>query len=207
MTASAEDWYARTIAAIERDGHRPWDPTGWSTWPFDRDLSPRPLDPPAETEPPRHGAAGVDCAQCEKAALDDPSRYVFWRDDVAMLGVPFGSTSLPFLGFLMPRRHADLSDLTAEEAARMGVLQVEVERAVCAVLDVPRLHLIRWGDGSEHLHWWLYGRPSRVLQLRGTFLSHWDDLLPVRDPVELRADLDAVAARLFDAVGGECFPG
>ena len=106
----------------------------------------------------------------------------------------------------MPRRHTDLSGLTDSEAARMGVLLANLERAIVEVLDVPRIHASRWGDGSEHLHWWIYGRPTGVLQLRGTFLALWEDLLPVRDATEERQDIDLVMARLVDLAGGEAFP-
>lgn len=206
MAQSSQEWYDQVTRAVERDGYRPWNSAEWQTWPFDGDLTVRKLQPPVSEEPARHGAGGDGCRQCEKAGLSNPYEYVAWRDGIAMLGAPFGGTSLPFLAFLMPRRHADLADLTSEEARRMGELQASLERAVTDVLDVPRVHLCRWGDGSEHLHWWVYGRPTGVLQLRGTFLSHWDDLLPSRDPAALRADLDLVASRLAELAGGETFP-
>ena len=63
--------------------------------------------------------------------------------------------------------------------------------------------MTRWGDGTEHLHWWLFARPTGQLQLRGTFLSHWDDLLPAGDPMTARADCESVAARLVQLAGGE----
>jgi diadenosine tetraphosphate (Ap4A) HIT family hydrolase len=204
---TAEQWYERVAAAIAEDGYRRWGASEWTTWPFDGELSVRELQPPADQEPLRGGAGGESCVMCAEAAQADPSEYVFWRDELAMLGFPFDGTSLPFLGFLMPRRHADLSDLTSAEAARLGELQMYLERAVTDVLDVPRVQVYRWGDGNEHLHWWVLGRPAGVLQLRGSFLSHWDDLLPLRDRADLRADLDAVAVRLQELAGGEVLPG
>ncbi|QIX27414.1 hypothetical protein ncot_12970 [Nocardioides sp. JQ2195] len=200
MTESAADWHARVHARLASDGPReaPW--TSWPTWPFEEDtLTPRPLEPLGD-EQPRRGAGGIDCEQCSRS--DDPS-YIFWRDDLMMLGAPFEPTSLPFVAFPMPRRHGDLSDLTPDEAARMGQLTVAVERAACEVLDIPRLQVFRWGDGTEHLHWWLMARPTGTNQLRGTFLPLWDDLLPMREQSALRADLDAVAVRLVDLAGGE----
>jgi hypothetical protein len=70
-------------------------------------------------------------------------------------------------------------------------------------LPIPRIQVARWGDGSEHLHWWLYARPTGQLQLRGTFLSHWDDLLPGGDAAAARADGELFAATLVEFVGGE----
>lgn len=203
MPESAAQWFARVNSELAAGGGRdaPW--TSWPTWPFESGtLRARPLDPPGE-EAPREGAAGSACAQCAKQ--DDPS-YVFWRDELMMLGVPFGPTSLPIAAFLMPRRHADLRDLTEEEAARSGQLLMHMERAACDVLDIPRLQVARWGDGAEHLHWWLMARPTGANQLRGTFLALWDDVLPAREPADLRADLDAVASRLVELAGGENLP-
>lgn len=205
MPESAQQWYARVGARIDAEGYRnpPWP--AWPTWPLEGATAARPLAPPGE-EQPRLGAGGVDCVQCERSRVDDPSDYVCWRDDLAMLGVPFQGSSLPFCTFLMTRRHADLSYLTPVEAARIGELQMYVERAACDVLDVPRVQVARWGDGAEHLHWWVFARPTGMAQLRGTFVSLWDDLLPLPDPAAFRADLDLVADRLVELAGGEALP-
>jgi diadenosine tetraphosphate (Ap4A) HIT family hydrolase len=198
---TAQEWYDETRARIAATGYRPAQWTDWPTWPFDGDISQRDLERPV-AERPRGGEGGVDCFICE-AAADPDSDYVVWRDDVAMLGEPRDAFSLPFLAFLMPRRHADLSDLGPRESARMGELMPLLERAVTEVLDVPRVQLVRYGDGQEHLHWWVMARPTGQDQLRGTFLPLWDDLLPARPREESRADLVAVARRLSVLAGGE----
>lgn len=41
-----------------------------------------------------------------------------------------------------------------------------------------------------------------MLQLRGTFLSHWDDLLPPVPEDQFRADQRRVVVRLADTAGG-----
>jgi diadenosine tetraphosphate (Ap4A) HIT family hydrolase len=198
---TAQEWYAETRARIAATGYRPAPWTDWPTWPFEGDLSQRELEPPV-AERPRGGEGGVDCFICE-AAADPASDYIVWRDEVAMLGEPRETLSLPFVAFLMPRRHADLSDLRRTEAGRMGELLPLVERAVTEVLDVPRVQVFRYGDGEEHLHWWVLARPTGVAQLRGSFLPLWDDLLPTRPREDSRADLLAVARRLADLAGGE----
>lgn len=206
MPESAQQWYDRVRAAVDADGYReaPW-PT-WRTWPFDgAPPEVRPLEPPG-VEAERGGAGGVDCPPCATAALPDPSAQLVWRDELLMIGVPLGGTPLPVCAFLMPRRHADLADLTTAEAARSGELLTAFERAAVDVLDVPRVHAARWGDGIEHLHWWLFARPTGMSQLRGTFVALWEELLPLRDQDEVRADLDLVAAALVDRVGGEALP-
>ncbi len=200
---SSVEWYDQVIRRIAEVGHQAQDPLSWKTWPWDDRFVVRHLEGPAE-EPARDGTGGIDCFTC--AANDDPGDYVVWRDDIAMLGRKREGTPLPFLAFLMPRRHADLGGLTEVEAARMGVLLTQLERAVCDVLDVPRIQAARWGDGSEHLHWWVYGRPTGIGQLRGTFLAIWEDLLPVRDPEDVGRDLDLVTTRLVELVGGEALP-
>ena len=86
------------------------------------------------------------------------------------------------------------------------MLLTYTERAACEVLDLPRVQVARWGDGAEHLHWWLFARPTGMAQLRGTFVTLWEDLLPLSDPAALRADLDLVAARLVELAGGTALP-
>ncbi len=203
MPETSQEWHDRVVREIAERGIREQDPLSWKTWPWDEGYVVRPVEAPSE-EPARHGAGGVDCFVC--AAVDDPGDYLVWRDELAMIGRKLEGTPLPILAFLMPRRHADLADLTDSEAARLGVLLTHLERAVTEVLDVPRIQAVRWGDGSEHLHWWIYGRPTGVLELRGTFLALWEDLLPVRDPREERRDLDLVMARLVELAGGEALP-
>ena len=138
--------------------------------------------------------------------MADPSGYVYWRDELTMLGVPFQPTALPLVTYLMPRRHADLGDLTREEAARCGELLTYLERAARDVLDVPRVQVARYGEGVEHLHWWVFARPTGALDLRGPHVLLWDEVLPAREPVARRADLDLLAARLVELAGGEALP-
>ena len=63
------------------------------------------------------------------------------------------------------------------------MLTVRLERAIRSLDGVARVHVNRWGDGSAHLHLWFLARPYGQLQLRGTFLSLWDSILPpIVDP-------------------------
>lgn len=143
----------------------------------------------------------MDCFMCE-AAAGHGGDYLVWTDDVLMLGVPQELIAIPFTAFLMPCAHHDLADLPVDVARRMGELMVAAERAVTDTLDVPRLQVFRYGDGQEHLHWWLLGRPTGVPQLGGPFLPRWDTLLPPRTREELRTDLLVVAERLTSLAGG-----
>ena len=204
MPVTTQEWYDRVSARIAGEGYRHLGWGEWETWPFEGEPVPKALQPPG-AERPRNGAGGVDCFMCDGAA-DDGGDYLVWRDDLFMLGIPLEPIAIPFTAFLMPLRHADLSDLTPQEASRMGELMVACEQAAVAVLDIPRLQVFRYADGQEHLHWWLLGRPTGMGQLRGTFLPHWDDLLPPRTRAELRADVALVAERLVSVAGGRVMP-
>jgi diadenosine tetraphosphate (Ap4A) HIT family hydrolase len=164
----------------------------WETFPFDGEMRPRPLLPPVAREAPRHGARGVDCHAC--AAADDA---YLWTSARWRLWAPDHPTGLPVIVLLEPRRHfAEPGDLPDELAAELGVLLARIERAVRSVGQIGRVHVCRWGDGSEHLHWWFMARPARIPQLIGSFAAIWDDILPPIPEDVWRADVDAVVAAL-----------
>ena len=195
MAESAEELHGRALAAADADGRLPIPPLEeWDTFPFEGAIRARPLLPPAD-EPARQGAGGVDCWRC---GLGDED--AIWSDDrwiVAPLPEPSG---LPVIVILYPREHCDLDGLSPALQAELGPLLVRVERAVDAVGGIGRVHVCRWGDGSEHLHFWFMARPARMPQLRGSFAAIWDDMLPpVPDDVR-RANLAVVAHGL--AAGG-----
>src|SRR5262245_2298893 len=79
---------------------------------------------------------------------------------------------------LESRSHLDLGDLPNLLAAELGVMVVRLERAIRSLDGVAQVHVNRWGDGAAHLHLWFLARPFGQLQMRGTFLSLWDDILP-----------------------------
>jgi hypothetical protein len=78
----------------------------------------------------------------------------------------------------------------------MGRLILRLERAVQALPAVGRVHIYRFGDGAEHLHVWAIARPAGLLQLRGSNLALWDDLLPPIPEDVYAADCAAVASRM-----------
>src|SRR6266511_902396 len=131
--------------------HRPTnsalpDFVGWPTFPFEGNLRVRKLDPPAAEEPPRQGERGESCAKCQATDAD----YI-WIDErwrVRALGKPSG---LPAVVVLETRHHYDMGDLSNLLAAELGVLTVRLERAIRSISGVARVHVNRWGDGSEHL--------------------------------------------------------
>jgi diadenosine tetraphosphate (Ap4A) HIT family hydrolase len=145
----------------------------WETFPFDGEMRPRELQPPAERDPARHGEGGVDCGRC--TASDDD---YFWTDDHWRVRA-LGPTGLPLVVMLESREHyAEPGDLPDGLAAGLGLMLARIERAVRAIPDVGRVHVCRWGDGGEHLHWWFMARPARFPQLIGSFAAVWDEILP-----------------------------
>ena len=165
---------------------------GWESFPFDGEMRPRPLAPPEAEERPREGAGGVDCWAC-KAADDE----FLWTDGRWRLVAGSEEHTLPVVVLLMPREHyAEPGDLPDELAADLGVQLARIERAVRSVGEIGRVHVCRWGDGSEHLHWWFMARPARIPQLIGSFAAIWDDILPPL-PAEVRQEnLEVLKAAL-----------
>ncbi|MQY16348.1 hypothetical protein SRB5_65460 [Streptomyces sp. RB5] len=163
----------------------------WRTFPFAGELTVKRLEPPELPEPPRNGEDGPeDCHTCNKPVGDALWADEHWRVDTIE---PHG---LPAAVMLQPRGHYDLADLPAERAAELGAMLQRCERAIRAVGGVARVHVNRWGDGGAHLHFWLLARPEGMTQLRGTFLSLWDELLPPRTPEQLREANSRIAAEL-----------
>ena len=187
MPETPEELWARAREALRMPPVETWE-----TFPFDGELRPRELRPPVEAEPPRDGEGGVDCRRCTMGDKDYLLAGERWR-----LFAPAGPYGLPLIVLLEPRAHyAEPGDLPDELAAELGVLQARIERAVRSLGELGRVHVCRWGDGSEHLHWWFIARPARMPQLAGSFAAVWDDVLPPVPEELRRRDLDRLAAAL-----------
>jgi hypothetical protein len=172
------------------------DFTRWPSFPFEGDLRVKKLNPPVATEPPRSGEDAADCIACNTP--DDAYIWVSERWRVRAMDRP---TGLPMVLILECRSHLDLGDLPNLLAAELGVMTVRLERAIRSLDGVARVHVNRWGDGSAHLHMWFLARPYGQLQLRGTFLSLWDDILPRIPEQQWRENLALVAAWLAEFGG------
>lgn len=197
MALTPEDFYARATAGAAAEGPPLSQMTGWETFPFElADLRVVPLQAPVLPEPPRNGEDGTACRIC------DSDRPAIWSDEhwqLTVFGEPSGS---PLVLMLTPLEHHDLPGLPDDRAAELGMLQVRIARAIESLPNVARAHVSRWGDGGEHLHVFFFARPAGFIQLRGTAMAIWDDLLPAV-PAELRdADAAAVARALVSSYGG-----
>ncbi len=152
MPETPEQLHARAVVALRMP------PVGeWEEFPFDGEMRPRALLPPVEAEAPRNGEGGVDCWSCAQ-----PDSSFLWTD-VRWRLLPARPNGLPVVVLLESREHyAEPGDLPDELAADLGVMLARVERAVRSVGEIGRVHVCRWGDGSEHLHWWFMARPARI---------------------------------------------
>jgi hypothetical protein len=172
------------------------DFTQWPSFPFEGDLRVKRLDDPVPVEPPRRGEGDRECIACN--APDEAYIWVGERWRVRAMDRP---TGLPMVLILESRSHLDLGDLPNLLAAELGVMTVRLERAIRSLDGVARVHVNRWGDGSAHLHMWFLARPHGRLQLRGTFLSLWDSILPPISEAQWRENLALVAAWLAEFGG------
>ncbi len=196
MPESTDDLYARALAAAAADGRLAPPPVEeWDTFPFEGEVRVRPLLPPVDREPPRRGEGGVDCWRC---STDD---NLIWSDERWLVGSLAEPHGLPVIVILYPRSHHDLGDLPADLVTDLGPTVQRVEAAVSSVGEIGRVHVCRWGDGSEHLHWWFMARPARLPQLVGSFAAIWDDILPPV-PVELWRDNLRSVAQALERGGG-----
>ena len=134
----------------------------------------------------------MDCLNCKS-----PDSEYLWTIERWRLRASDKPTGLPLILLLEPRDHyREPGELPDEMAAELGRLIARIERAIRAIGNVGRVHVCRWGDGSEHLHWWFIARPARIPQLIGSFATIWDDILPPLPEEIWRADLAAVRREL-----------
>jgi len=162
----------------------------WDSWPFVGTVTPKTLRPP-EPEPDRDGEGVRPCAACSKG--DDA--YI-WTDERWRLK-SLAPSGLPVVLILEPREHVDgPRDLGDELLAEMGIMLARVERAVLAVECVERVHILRYGEGSAHLHWWFMARQTGVRQTASGFAMIWDDVLPPTPEDVHRASIETVVAAM-----------
>ena len=168
MPETPEQLHARVAGALRTPPVHEWD-----SWPFEGKIRPKRLAA-LSPEPTIHGEGGVDCRACAK-----PDSDYLWTSERWRLTALDEPHSLPVVVILEPRQHfAGPADLPEDLACEQGLMLGRVERAVLAVGGVARVHIGRWGEGAEHLHWWFLGRPAGFGQLRSSFAEIWDEVLP-----------------------------
>ena len=159
----------------------------WDSWPFTGGVEPKPLRDP-EPEPDRNGEGARACEACDK-----PDAEYIWTSTNWRLHA-FPRSGLPFVAILEPREHVDgPRDLSDTMLAEMGVMLARVERAVLTIQSIERVHILRYGEGAAHLHWWFMARPTGLRQLASGFAMIWDDVLPTTPEAAWNANVAIVA--------------
>jgi diadenosine tetraphosphate (Ap4A) HIT family hydrolase len=169
-------------------------------FPFTGDLQVKPLEPRVIPEPPRHDTDPAECGSCSR-----PDSEFIWTDErwrvQALLPTP-----VPGVVLLHTRAHHDsFTDMSPDLLGQMGPMIARMERAVESIGEVGRVHLNRWGDGGAHFHLWFIPRPLGALQLRGSCLPMWFDVLPDLDGEASEAPLGMIAEAL-STDGGTAHP-
>lgn len=175
MPDPAQDWFERARAATDEDGRpAPGPMTGWEVFPFEADsLVVKPLGEPVLPEPDRRKAPG-DCKVCR--ALGDERLVLAQGDHLAVIRT--GGTSLMFTANVVARQHAPLDDLDPAAYAELGEWIGRTYAALKALPGVGNVHVNKWENGTGHLAVVLLARPAGVLDLRGSNLPTWADMLP-----------------------------
>jgi diadenosine tetraphosphate (Ap4A) HIT family hydrolase len=167
-------------------------------FPFEGEMTTKPLEAPRLPEPPRRGEPGGDpCGPCQA----NLNQGVIWEHEhwwVLMDKDPHG---LPGIAVLLSKDHHDLEDLPPHLASELGPMIQRVARAVGRIEGVGRVHVNRWGDGGSHFHVWFLARPRGMWQMRGAMLAVWDDLLPRVPAEEWQANRRTVADALAEEGG------
>jgi diadenosine tetraphosphate (Ap4A) HIT family hydrolase len=160
------------------------------------------LSPPVEVEPPLGGAGAVDCGACHPAA----DEWTLYEDDLWRVRLLHKDMTFPGSAMLTSVRHANgIAELNEAELATYGVMCQRITRALLSREAgspgygdgrVGRVHMHFWGDGGEHFHVWFFPRPFGYLDLRGSYLVEWEELLPPAPEEEHRAAAADLRARL-----------
>lgn len=166
-------------------------------FPLEGEILVKPLEPPVLPEPPRRGELGGE--PCRGCSQDDA--FAVWRGERWGLGISPQPGGLPMVAVLQPLAHHDLEDLPPALAGELGPMIQRVARAIGKLEAVGRVHVNRWGDGSQHFHLWFLARPRGMLQMRGAMLAVWDDLLPRVPADEWQRNRIDVAAAMAEAGG------
>ncbi len=202
MAESAEEIYARVVAAVGEDGRLPMPPVEeWDTFPWevvDGKLRPKVVPPPStEDEPLRAGAGGVGCFNC----AGDGNAVRIWENDRWKLTHPPKPGGLPLVMWLVAKDHLDFPEMNDELASEYGRISTWICRIGEHLPQIGRVHVCRWGDGSEHLHSWFIGRPSRLPGILGSMTVEWEGMLPPVPEDVWREDLRTVATKLANHDG------
>ncbi len=189
--SAAREFFDRARAAADADGRLdPGPMTRWDVFPYEA-VTVAPLTELELPEPARD-TSSEGCRVCHR---EDDHALELWSSPSFTVARP-ASTSLMFWATVATRTHRTLDALDADELAEMGQVLGRTFRAVSALDGVGRVHISKWENNTGHLLWNVLARPEGVLQLRGSNLPAWADMLPAVPEAELAARATQVATFL-----------
>lgn len=201
MPQTPEEIYANVVASVGEGGRLPMPPVHeWEMFPWeivDGRLEPKVLQPPLEAEEPRAGLRGEGCELC----TEDGAEGRIWENWNFHVRRPTMPSGMPLVLWLNVNQHQDLPDLPDELAAEYGKVSVWLCRIMSNLPNIGRVHVNRWGDGSEHMHTWFIARPERLPGVIGSLALEWDQMLPPPPQDVWEADIATVAQKLANHDG------
>ena len=175
MTDPAEVWRGRVQDHLDAPGRPPVGGMAeWDVFPFEASgLVPKPMGERVVPEPSRVRTADA-CGTCRALARDDLVLHTGSRLAV----IRPGGTSLMFVANVVARDHERLDDLDEAADEELGRLVARTYRALRALPGVGNVQVSKWENGGGHLSVNVLARPLGVLELRGSNLPIWADMLP-----------------------------
>jgi hypothetical protein len=189
----AEVWRGRVQGHLDAAGRPPLGAMAdWEVFPFERDgLTPKPLGERVVPEPSRDRSPEA-CGTCRALGRDDLVLHTGSRLAV----IRPGGTSLMFVANVVARAHERLDDLDEAADQELGRLVARTYRALRALPGVGNVQVSKWENGGGHLSVNVLARPLGVLELRGSNLPVWADMLPDIPADEYDARAEVVRAAL-----------
>jgi len=189
----AEVWRGRVQDHLDAAGRpRLGSMAEWEVFPFEaRGLTPKPLGERVVPEPSRARTADA-CGTCRALARDELVLHTGSRLAV----IRPGGTSLVFVANVVAREHETLDGLDEAADEELGRLVARTYRALRALPGVGNVQISKWENGGGHLSVNVLARPLGVLELRGSNLPVWADMLPDIPQDEYDERAEAVRAAL-----------
>ena len=193
MTDPAHEWHGRVQEHLDAAGRPPLGSMAeWEVFPFEREgLVPKPIGERVVPEPDRSRPA-EQCGTCKALAREDLVLHTGQRLAV----IRPGGTSLMFVANITSQQHERLDDLDDDADAELGRLVARTYRALKALPGVGNVQVSKWENGGGHLSVNVLARPLGVLELRGSNLPIWADMLPNIPQAEYDARAEVVRAAL-----------
>ena len=175
MIDPAEVWRGRVQDHLDAAGRPPLGGmTEWEVFPFEADgLVPKPMGERVDPEPSRARTADA-CGTCKALARD----YLVLHTGDRLAVIRPGGTSLMFVANVVSRAHERLDDLDETADEELGRLVRRTYRVLRALPGVGNVQVSKWENGGGHLSVNVLARPLGVLELRGSNLPIWADMLP-----------------------------